>query len=421
MNGMTKRSVVIGGGIVGLCSALFLQNEGMSVRLIDNAEPGESTAKWSGGLLAVSEVFPLSKSSMLKHIPAALIQRDGPLAIRASAFPGILPWAMHFLAHARASKIAATAEAMATLTRHAYRDYQTLLDACNDKNLIGQRPVIQVFKHANGLKNYQAHMQQCRALGFQMRELNAADIAEMEPILAGKFAHGVMFNDWRAVNDTQGFLQALTALFVALGGERLQHQVTALQENKGSVTGVLLADGQALAADHIVIAAGMGSRHFFRQLGVNIPLRAIAGYKMLLPESGVTFHHPVIYADGGLCFTPMSRGLQIGGMMDFAGNREKPDFRRIKNIRQQAEALLPQLNFTQHEIGVGYRPALPDSQPVIDRSRRFHNVYMAFGHGSLGLTLGATTGRIIAERVAGKQPHLNISPFSAERFSWLRR
>lgn len=421
MNGMTQKSVVVGGGIVGLCCALFLQNEGMSVTLIDNAEVGESTAKWSGGLLAVSEVFPLSKPSMLKRIPPALFNRDGPLAIKASAFPGILPWAIHFFAHARASKIAATAEAMATLTRHVYRDYQILLDACNDKNLIGQRPVIQVFKYADGLKNYQAHMQQCRALGFKMRELNAAEIAELEPILAGKFAHGVMFNDWRAVNDTQGFLQALTALFIERGGERLQCKVSALREKGGRVTGVMLASGQALAADNIVIAAGMGSQHFFRQLGVNIPLIAIAGYKMLLTEPGVTFNHPVIYADGGFCFTPMNRGLQIGGMMEFAGNRAKPDFRRVENIRQQAQALLPQLYLAQHEIGVGYRPALPDSQPVIDRSRRFNNVYMAFGHGSLGLTLGATTGRIIAELVAGKQPHLNISPFSAERFSLLRR
>lgn len=411
-----KSVVVVGGGIVGLCCALFLQNEGMQVTLIDNAEPGESTAKWSGGLLAVSEVFPLSKPSMLKRIPAALIHRNGPLTIRASAFPGILPWAMHFFANARASKIAATAQAMSSLMRHVYSDYQVLLEACDEKDLIGQRPVIQVFDHADGLKNYRAHVHQSQALGFNIHELNALDIAGLEPMLAGKFAHGVMFNDWRAVNDTQGFLQALNKLFVKRGGERLQRKVTSLLEHKGCATGVMLDGDEPHAADHIVIAAGMGSRHFFAQLGVSLPLIAIAGYKTLLTDPGVILNHPIIYADGGFCITPMNRGLQIGGMMDFAGNGAKPDSRRAENIRQQAKALLPQLNLAQYENGVGYRPTLPDSKPVIDRSRRFSNVYMALGHGSLGLTLGATTGRIIAQLVAGKQPHVDIEPFNAERF-----
>lgn len=413
-----KSVVVVGGGIVGLSCALFLQNEGMHVTLIDNAEPGESTAKWSGGLLAVSEVFPLSKPSMLKRIPAALIHRDGPLTIRGSAFPHILPWAMHFLANARASKIAATAQAMSSLMRHVYSDYQILLDACGDNNLIGQRPVMQVFDHVNGLKNYRTHIHQSQALGFNIHELNALDIAGLEPTLAGKFACGVMFNDWRAVNDTQGFLLALNRLFVKRGGERLQRKVTSLLEQKARVTGVMLDGEQPYAAEHIVIAAGMSSRHFFAQLGISIPLIAITGYKTLLTDPGVILNHPIIYADGGFCFTPMKRGLQIGGMMDFAGNGAKPDSRRVENIRQQAKSLLPQLNLTQYENGVGYRPTLPDSKPVIDRSRRFANVYMAFGHGSLGLTLGATTGRIIAQMVAGKEPHVDIACFRAERFSF---
>lgn len=420
MNKVTqKKAVVVGGGIVGVCCALFLQNEGLQVTLIDSAEPGESTVKWSGGLLAVSEVFPLSRPSILRRIPFALIKPYGPLSIRPGAFPGILPWAMHFLANARSARVAATAQSMASLTRNVYSDYEVLLKDDSNKNLIGDKPVIQVFKHASGLENYQCHAEQCHALGFQSTELSAADIADLEPVLAGKFAHGVLLNDWKAVNDTQGFMVALTNLFLHRGGERLMQSVTGLSEKAGIATGVILNGQHHLPADHIVIAAGMGSRHFFKQLGVNIPLMGIAGYKTLLTEPGVTFNHPVIYADGGFCFTPMVRGLQIGGMLEFAGENAKPDFRHADIIMQQARELLPQLNSVKRQIGVGYRPTLPDSKPVIDRSRRLPNVLMAFGHGSLGLTLGATTGRMISELVAGRMPSPDIAAFSAYRFQIL--
>ncbi|PWC16705.1 NAD(P)/FAD-dependent oxidoreductase [Brenneria corticis] len=411
-----KKAVVVGGGIVGVCCALFLQNEGLQVTLIDCAEPGESTVKWSGGLLAVSDVFPLSRPSILKRIPSALIKPYGPLSIRPGAFPGILPWAMHFLANARSARITATSQAMATLTRNVYSDYEVLLKDGGNKNLIGNKPVIQVFKHASGRENYQGHAEQCHALGFQTTELSSADIADLEPVLAGKFAHGVMLNDWRAVNDTRSFMVALTNLFLQRGGERLMQKVTGLSEKSGIATGVILNGQRHLPGDHFVIAAGMGSRHFFKQLGVNIPLIGIAGYKTLLTEPGVTFNHSVIYTDGGFCFTPMTRGLQMGGMLEFAGANAKPDFRRAEIIMQQARELLPQLNPVKQETGVGYRPTLPDSKPVIDRSHRLPNVLMAFGHGSLGLTLGATTGRIVSELVAGKIPGQDIAPFSAYRF-----
>jgi D-amino-acid dehydrogenase len=114
----------------------------------------------------------------------------------------------------------------------------------------------------------------------------------------------------------------------------------------------------------------------------------------------------------------MTRGLQIGGTIEFSGPNAEPNFKRADIILEKARKILPQLRLDDIEYGIGYRPFLPDTKPVIDRSSRLKNVFLAFGHGQLGLTLGATTARLITDMVAGRQPAQDLTPFSAKRFAF---
>ncbi|WP_436968310.1 NAD(P)/FAD-dependent oxidoreductase [Burkholderia multivorans] len=413
----SETAVVIGGGIVGVCCALYLQRDGHAVTLIDPAAPGDSTAKWSCGQMAVSEIIPLSKPGILKKVPGWLLDQSGPLALRPGALPGILPWFFRFVASARHAKIVSIAQAMATLTHDVYTDYAPLLDACGDSALLGQHPVLEVVDDPAGIAHEQPHLELRQSLGFQSQRLTATEIADLEPALAGRFRHGLLFPEWRAVNDTEGFIAALTASFEAQGGRRVRANAARIDEADGRATGVMLTSGEHIAAAHVVVAAGTGSRQFFGALGVRVPLEGIAGYQALLADPGVAFRHSVIYADGGFCFSPMTRGLQIGGTIEFAGRNAQPNFRRADIILEKAKRILPELRTARVEYGVGYRPFLPDTKPIIDRSKRLPNAYMAFGHGQLGLTLGATTGRLIADLAAGRPTRQNLAPFSAYRFA----
>jgi D-amino-acid dehydrogenase len=408
--------VVIGGGIVGVCCALYLQRAGHVVTLIDPEAPGNSTTKWSCGQIAVSEIIPLSKPGILKKIPSWLLDQTGPLALRPSALPGIIPWFVRFLMCARHSKIVDIAQAMAALTHDVYDDYAPLLNACDDKNLLGERPILEVFDDPRGLEHEQPHLELRQSLGFKAQKLSADEIADLEPALAGKFAHGVMFPDWRAVSDTEGFVAALTASFVSQGGRRLRTEARRIDEANGRATGVTLVDGERVEANHIVVAAGIGAKRFFSSLGVSVPLAGIAGYQAVVTNPGVEFRHSTIYADGGFCFTPMTRGLQIGGTIEFAAEGAEPNFKRAEIILGKAKRVLPELNTSAVEFGIGYRPFLPDTKPIIDRSRRLENVLMAFGHGQLGLTLGATTGKLVADMVAKRPIPEKLAAFSAYRF-----
>jgi len=412
-----KQAVVIGGGIVGICCALYLQRENFQVILIDPAAPGDSTAKWSCGQIAISEVIPLSKPGILKKIPGWLLDQTGPLALRPAALPGILPWFLRFLSCARESRIREIAKALASLTHPIYDDYAPLLDDCEDKNLLGERPVIELFGQEKDLAHERAFFALRKELGFKVEELTESAIAELEPALAGKLKYGVLLPEWRAVADTEGFIAALTESFIAKGGKRILGKVEALEEANDKVNAVRLANGEQLPADTLVLAAGNGSREFFQQLGISkVPLAAIGGYQAVLPNPKVEIRHSIIYADGGFCFTPMTRGLQIGGTIEFAGNNAQPNFNRAQIILNKAKQLLPELNSEGHEFGVGWRPFLPDTKPIIDKSPRLNNVLLAFGHGQLGLALGATTGRLIAELAVNKTTQQDLTPFRATRF-----
>ncbi|SEK11005.1 NAD(P)/FAD-dependent oxidoreductase [Paraburkholderia diazotrophica] len=409
-------AVVIGGGIVGVCCALYLQRAGYAVTLIDPEAPGNSTAKWSCGQMAVSEIIPLSKPGILMKVPGWLMDQKGPLALRPSALPGIIPWFLRFLMCARHSKIVDIARSMATLTHDVYSDFAPLLDACDDKTLMGERPILEVFDDPRALDHEQPHLELRQSLGFKSQRLNAKEISDLEPAFAGKFAHGLIFPDWRAVSDTMGFIAALTESFIAQGGRRIQTEAAKIDESNRRATGVTLANGERVAANHVVVAAGTGTRRFFGSLGIDVPLAGIAGYQAVVSDLGVEIRHSTIYADGGFCFTPMTRGLQIGGTIEFAANGAEPNFKRADIILEKAKRMLPEMRTSRVEYGVGYRPFLPDTKPIIDRSRRLGNVCMAFGHGQLGLTLGATTGRLIADLVAGRPTRQDLAPFSAYRF-----
>jgi len=317
---------------------------------------------------------------------------------------------------ARHAKIVDIANAMATLTHDVYADYAPLLDACDDKALMGERPILEVFDDPKGIEHEQPHLALRQSLGFKAQRLNAKEIGDLEPALEGKFSHGLLFADWRSVSDTMGFIAALTDSFIAQGGRRIRMEASRIDEANGRATGVTLANGERVAARHVVVAAGTGARRFFGALGVSVPLEGIAGYQVVVADPGVEIRHSTIYADGGFCFTPMTRGLQIGGTIEFAGRGAAPNFKRADIILEKAKRVLPELRTANVEYGVGYRPFLPDTKPVIDRSRRLENVFMAFGHGQLGLTLGATTGRLIADMVAGRPTRQDLAPFSAYRF-----
>jgi D-amino-acid dehydrogenase len=410
------RVVVIGGGIVGVCCALALQREGRRVVIVERDEPGMGTAIASCGFIAVSEVVPLSKPDILRRAPGWLLDPKGPLTIRPRALPGLIPWFLRFMWNARPRRIEEITGQLAALTLGARQDYDDLLRPLGLAGLIRSKPVILLYDHADELAAERASHDRRRRLGFDVEELSGAEAAELEPAIAKDFAKAVVFKDWRAVVDTYRFVTALTDAFVSAGGTFHRGAVSGFRREGDRITGVELADGPPLPGREIVVAAGAWSKALAARLGIKLMIQAVAGYQTVLADPGLSLDHGIAYAAGGFGITPMESGLAIAGTIEFSGLGQAPDYRRARIIVGKAKRVLPGLKAEGGLERVGWRPLCPDTLPVIDRAPGVANLYFATGHGQLGVTLGATTGRLIAGLITGRRPNLNLAPYGATRF-----
>jgi len=177
-----------------------------------------------------------------------------------------------------------------------------------------------------------------------------------------------------------------------------------------------LSDGSELGFDMVVIAGGAWSKSLCRMLGHNVPLHTERGYNTTLPAPGVELSRPVCIAERSFFMTPMAMGLRIGGAVELAGLEAAPNFARAKALLANGAKALPGLNIDGGREWMGFRPSMPDSKPVIGRSPRHSNVLFAFGHGHLGLTQGATTGRLVAELALEGRTSIDLAPFRIDRF-----
>ncbi|HAI29791.1 MULTISPECIES: NAD(P)/FAD-dependent oxidoreductase [unclassified Thalassospira] len=411
-----QKVIVIGGGVVGISCALKLQDEGYEVTVLDPGEPGEGASWASCGSIAVSEVVPLSKPGTMRRAPGWMLDPTGPLTLRAGSALRVLPWFLRFAGNARASQIDKISREISVLTRTALADTQAFLGALGLSDLLRHQPVIELYDSAQDLDHERVFHDARRALGFDLEEISGAQAAELEPSIASDFAYAVVLKDWRSVVDAKRFVMDLHKVFVERGGKtkrvgakgfvREDHKVTAVHDDKGD----------AHVADQFVIAAGAYSRRLAAELDCPIQMEGVIGYQTSFIDPGVTVEHGLIYAKGGFGITPYESGLAIAGSIEFAHLDAQPNWKRADILVQKAKRVVPDLETRNGERRFGRRPLTPDTKPIIGKVPGMHNVMLATGHGQLGVTLAATTGRLVSEMMTGRQTEIDMSAYKADRF-----
>jgi len=211
-------------------------------------------------------------------------------------------------------------------------------------------------------------------------------------------------------------LSRALAMRLRAGGARfVEAPAAAFHVVAGRVTAVR-TPGESIATDAVVVAAGVHSAALAAQLGNGVPLESERGYHVMLEAPDVMPRVPIASGEGKYFATPMEEGLRIAGTVELASVDAPPDDGRADALLANAQRLFPALRARRYTRWMGHRPSLPDSLPVIGRSRNASNAVFAFGHGHVGLTAAAPTGEIVADLVAGREPFMAIAPFAADRF-----
>ncbi|WP_299627034.1 FAD-binding oxidoreductase [Pelagibius sp.] len=408
--------VVVGGGVVGISCALSLQADGHDVVVLDPGEPGEGASRASCGSIAVSEVVPLSKPGTLRLAPKWLLDPKGPLALRPASLLAVLPWFLRFAGNARGDRIRSISRDIALLTAHAVSDTEDFLDRYGLRSLLREVPVIQLFDSKEELEKERGYLDLRRDLGFQIDVVSGNEAAELEPALAKDFAAAAVLRDWRSVVDPKRYVVELHKAFAARGGEVRRLKGTGFNRQERQARAVRTQSGEAVTGDAFVIAAGAASKDLVSDLGFTIQLAGVIGYQSLLKAPGIDQTHALIYGKGGFGITPYESGLAVAGSVEFASASAAPDWRRADILVERARRVLPGLTARSAERYFGRRPLTPDTKPIIGRAPTADNVVVATGHGQLGLTLAATTGRLVRDLVANRRSNVNLSAYRADRF-----
>jgi len=411
--------VVIGAGAVGIAAASWLLRDGHAVTVLDPGEVGGGSSFGNAGCLNASSVVPMSMPGMLTQVPGWLLDPLGPLALRWRYLPRIAPWLVRFIAAGRPDRVAGQARALTALLEDSFGSYLPLVEAAGARDLIRRDGHLVVYRSEEKLAGDRLGWQLRRECGVPVERLDGDAVREFDPALSPDFRIGLLMRGNGHTVNPQRLVQTLAAAFQRDGGRIVRAAAAGFAFDGGRLVGV--RTGAAMvAADAAVVAAGAFSKPLAQGLGDRIPLDTERGYHVVVRDPEATPRVPVMDAEAKIVATPMEMGLRIAGTVEFAGLTAPPDWRRARKLLTLGRRLFPKLAEAPVEERLsqwmGFRPSMPDSLPVIGPSRRTRDVVYAFGHGHVGIAAAARTGRLVADLISGRPPHIDAAPFRADRF-----
>jgi D-amino-acid dehydrogenase len=415
-NQQTMHLAVIGNGIVGTACGAFLQRDGHRITFIDPNEPGEATSFGNAGSLSPSACLPVGMPGMWKKVPGWLLDPLGPLTIKWSYAPVVAPWLMRFMRHTSPAEVTRIAGALRGLLAPIFECYEPLLQRANATGLVRHSGCLYVYSSKDIARQWQWGMDLRRTLGVELRDVGQDELEELEPDLKGRFRFGILAPQNGSTLDPEALTKALFAQCVKDGAAVRRQRVTKLQRSRDRLTRITLENGEAVDCDGVVVAGGAWSRTLAAQLGARIPLETQRGYHVTVRSNNLKLQHTVMAVEHNMMVNPMRMGLRLAGSVEFAGLKAPPNYARADALLDRGREMFPHLDTSDTSQWMGHRPCLPDSLPVIDRVPGLQNAWLAFGHGHIGMCGAPTTGREIANLVAGRTPEIDLKPFAANRF-----
>ncbi len=410
-----KRAIVIGAGIVGVCTGLELLKRGWTVTIIDRLEPGEGCSFGNAGILAAQAVVPVGMPGIMQDAPRMLLDREGPLVVRFRSLPKTIPWLLHMRRAATVERVTRTADAMKALNGTTVELHEAIAREAGVPDLLKPYRYLYVHRTAAALDvETSLAWKLRRERGGQIEVLDGKALRDAEPELSPEYTRGVRLGPMAFTLNPFRLTQAYARLFAKRGGEILKAEVRALQPH-GTIVNVETSAGPR-PAESVTITAGAWSRELVKPLGLDIPLIAERGYHMTFPKAGIGLNHVISEAQHQFAVTPMEMGLRVAGTEELGHADEAPSWRRADVLKRHAARMFPRANLEDGTRWMGPRPGTPDSLPFIGPLPNHPNIFIAAGHGHLGLTGGPNTGRIIAALASGERLNIPLEPYSPTRF-----
>ncbi|MEL7255813.1 MAG: FAD-dependent oxidoreductase [Pseudomonadota bacterium] len=406
--------IVIGAGICGLSSAIWLRRAGHDVTLIDRDHPGAGASYGNAGLLAGWSMTPVNTPDLPKTALKYLLNPKSPLFVQWSALPRITPWLWQFMRNANAARLPHMVGGIVQITNDSLDQHRALTRGTRAEHWIAESAFSFVYTTRADYEDDALSWSTRRDHGLIPDIIEGPAVQEEEPMLAPHCTLLAQLKDFGHILNPGAYMTDLARVLEEEGGRYIQTEAQDITLEGGQVTSVLTNAG-SLPCDRVVLAAGIWSKPLMKKLGLHVELIAERGHHLHLKNPSQTPRNPMMIVSGKFGVTPMSSGLRCAGTVELGGTNTTPNRAALRLIGDHVAKSFPDLKYDDAEEWLGFRPSTPDSLPLIGEIGST-GAYAAFGHQHIGLTAGPKTGRLIADLMSGISPNMDLTPYNANRF-----
>ena len=411
-------TIVLGAGVVGTALALHLAKRGLSVALIDRRGPGEETSYGNSGVLGGAGVYPTAFPRRLSTLLKVALKQAPEANYHMAHLPLVARWLFAYYRNSTPERLGEIARTMRPLMRRVVAEHEALLQEAGAERYLRKTGWISLFRTDRKFEALKRELELCAELGVNVRPLDVAGTQFLEPSLQPVFRRAVHWPDTASLSNPLAVTQAYAARFAALGGITLKGDARSLHRSEGRWR-VDTAEGP-VDAETVVVTLGPWAPDVLEPLGVRLPLAMKRGYhRHYRPQGNAGLTRPVVDVEVGYVLAPMEQGIRLTTGAEFAARDAAPTPVQFDRLMPKAKALFPLGEPVEPEPWLGRRPCFPDMMPVVGRAPGplgNAGLWLNYGHGHLGLSLSAVTGRLVAEMITGATPFTDPAPFGPQRF-----
>jgi D-amino-acid dehydrogenase len=408
--------LIIGGGVIGVCTAYYAAKAGRTVTLLERGEICSGCSSGNAGWLVPSHCIPLAAPGVLSEALKWMWRGNSPFSIKARLDWELLKWLVAFAASCSERNVRNSIPVIRDLTFASLNLYDELSSESGMSFGYRRDGCLALFATETGFVDGQRDAQLLRDNGIASQVLGPGDVLHQEPSVVSDVAGGILYPQDGQIVPVK-FVQVLAERAQGFGATVLSStEVRGFELSGARIRGVQTTQGEFFPRA-VVLAAGVDSSALARMLNINLPIQAGKGYSFSIPSSTFYPRRPLLLSEAKVAITPFGEKVRFAGTLQLSGIDNTIDATRLNGIRESSSKYFSTpLPTTVNEQWSGLRPCTPDGLPVISFSSTIRNLVVASGHAMLGVSLGPITGKLAAQLVTDEQPNLDLSPLSLSRF-----